>query len=321
MQSVYSCKVLWFLCFSQLCSCEINSQQHIWCAVNWTKCGFTMNSKRAAEKIASFFFSVALIVAIKSIRIASKWLWWTDTDLPSSEAARCALTKGDEVDTEDEDTTHKERGGLAEVPGAVLQQKQGNDVGGDLDGGWQEGVEVGVTVQVGSVEDQGVVADGNDEPAEFGSLEFVTWDGPVSGLAEWMSNYAPEKRTEQGHTEGVAVPQDDQEAVFLLLLGQCFIHLKLQELQESDGRERSRFQLFLVDCTPFWMRSKHQTTPVDWGWNPRKTLREWERLGTYLSLAEDGLWRLDPVLLGSVPQDRLNLLHPALGQQPSRRLR
>lgn len=59
----------------------------------------------------------------------------TDADRPSSKAAGRLLTKGDEVDAEDEDTTHEERGGLAEVPGAVLQQQQGNDVSGDLDGG------------------------------------------------------------------------------------------------------------------------------------------------------------------------------------------
>lgn len=141
------------------------------------------------------------------------------------------------MDAEDEDTTHKECGGLAEVPGAVLQQYQGNDVGRDLDGGRQEGVEVGVTVQIRGVEDQGVVADGNDEPAEFVSPQLVTWDRPFGGLADWTSNYTPEKRAEQGHAEGVAAPQDDQDAVFLLLLGQSFIHLKLHKLQESDGRE------------------------------------------------------------------------------------
>lgn len=111
----------------------------------------------------------------------------------SSEAAGCALTKGDEVDAEDEDPTHKERGGLTQVPGAVLKQEQGNDVGWDLDCGRQEGVKVGVTVQVGGVEDQGVVADCNDEPAGFGSSGLVTWGGPVWGLTEYESNYAPEK--------------------------------------------------------------------------------------------------------------------------------
>lgn len=99
------------------------------------------------------------------------------------------------MDAEDEDATHEERGGLAEVPGAVLQQQQSNDVGGDLDGGRQEGVEVGVAVQVGGVEDQGVVADGNDEPAGLRSPGLVTWGTPAGG---WRGRRATtHQRSEQ----------------------------------------------------------------------------------------------------------------------------
>lgn len=106
-----------------------------------------------------------------------------------------AFTKGDEVDAEDEDTTHKECGGLAEVPGEVLQQQQSDDVGRDLDGSRQEGVEVGVAMQVGGVEDQGVVADGNDEPESFTSPGLVTWGTPARG---WRGKLATtHQRNEQ----------------------------------------------------------------------------------------------------------------------------
>lgn len=46
-----------------------------------------------------------------------------------------ALTKGDEVHAEDEDAAQEEGGGLADVARAALEQQQGDDVGGHLDGG------------------------------------------------------------------------------------------------------------------------------------------------------------------------------------------
>lgn len=66
-------------------------------------------------------------------------------------------------------------------------------------------------MQVGGVKEQGVITDGNDEPAEFASPGLVTWDGPVGGwgwvgLTEYTSNYPPEKCAEKGDAEGVAAP-------------------------------------------------------------------------------------------------------------------
>lgn len=57
------------------------------------------------------------------------------------------------MDTEDHDTPEKERGRLAEAPGAVLKQYQGNYVSWNFYESRQEAVYVRVTVQVGSVED------------------------------------------------------------------------------------------------------------------------------------------------------------------------
>lgn len=83
-------------------------------------------------------------------------------------------------------------------------------------------------MQVGRVEDQGVVTEGDDEPAGFGRA------GSVRGEAApcWgeTGGHAPEQRTEQRHAEGVAAPQDDQDGVLLLTLPQSLVHLRSQPI-------------------------------------------------------------------------------------------
>ncbi|TNN29685.1 hypothetical protein EYF80_060165 [Liparis tanakae] len=69
-----------------------------------------------------------------------------------------SVTSRDEVDTQDEDASQQQRGRLAEVPCAELEQQQGDDVGRHLHHGGQEAADVRVAVHVGGVEDKSVVA-------------------------------------------------------------------------------------------------------------------------------------------------------------------
>lgn len=75
-----------------------------------------------------------------------------------------AVTYGNEVHAQDHDAAHQQRRRLAQAAVAKVQQQQGDQVCRNLRHRWQEAVEVRVAVKVGRVEDQSVVADGDDEP-------------------------------------------------------------------------------------------------------------------------------------------------------------
>lgn len=85
---------------------------------------------------------------------------------PLCAAKDLSITYWNEVNTEDHDAGEEERRGLAEVPGAALEQYQGNYVSWHLSYSRQEAVYVRVSIQVWGVEDQSKVTDGDDEPAE-----------------------------------------------------------------------------------------------------------------------------------------------------------
>lgn len=87
-------------------------------------------------------------------------------DFWSSGGGGGGITGRNEVNEEDENAPEEERGRLAEVPAAVLEQQQGDYVGRHLDHGRQEAAQVRVAVHAGGVEHQRVVPHVHHYPAE-----------------------------------------------------------------------------------------------------------------------------------------------------------
>lgn len=71
------------------------------------------------------------------------------------------------MDAKDHHPSDEECRSLANVSGAVLEGQQGNEISRDLYHRREEAVQIRVAVQVWGVENQSVVADGDDGPAHI----------------------------------------------------------------------------------------------------------------------------------------------------------
>lgn len=85
------------------------------------------------------------------------------------------ITYRNEMDAKDHNPSDEECRSLAKVSGAVLEWQQGNEISRDFRQRRQEAVQIRVAMQVWGVEEQSVVANGDDDPAHIQNNKLNTW--------------------------------------------------------------------------------------------------------------------------------------------------